>query len=453
MFKLIVFISFMFVNSCLSDKVIASDFNDEFISKTQAKKDINYFFHKYKKIHPNPYFIYSKSSLDSIKHDLINSLPNNISRYDMWKLMNTKLSLLLNAHTRFEYLPLSSKNNLFFPYNISVDYNQCVYVSDNKKIISINNVSIERIIANFSYELPLENKLTSLMFMQDLFPIVLNSFFGQQKYFLVNYEKGESRYVDTVFSVPLDEYVKINKKCIIDNEYRIINSNAKKIMYVRYVDFSLSNIDKIQKMTDSVFSVIKSEKISTLVIDLRNNTGGSSFCTDIIENYIYGEKIKSSYTTIKNSKDYRRLINVDSFWDRFKSKFLFDVFILRKKTIKFNGDVVCQNTRTLNKFSGDILILVSPMTSSASADFAYHIKLNKVGSIIGSGIGQPARNFTDAREFLLKESNIKFFLPTQESVYKNIPLNKGFLKMDYSVDFQSPIDFNNDSLWMRLIQD
>lgn len=453
MFKLIVFISFMLVNSYLSDKVIASDFNDEFISKKRAKKDVNYFFYKYKQTHPNPYFIYSKSSLDSIKHDLINSLPDNISRYDMWKLMNSKLSLLLNAHTRFDYLPVSFENNLFFPYNISVDYNQCVYVNDNKKIISINNVSIERIIKNFSCELPLENKLTSIMFMQDLFPIVLNSFFGQQKYFLVNYEKGESRYIDTVFSVTLDEYVKINNKCIIDNEYRIINSNAKKVMYVRYVDFSLRNIDKIQKLTDSVFSITENEKISTLVIDLRNNTGGSSLCTDIIEDYIYGDKIKSSYTTIRNSKDYRRLINVDSFWDKFKSKFLFDVFILRKKTIKFNGDVVCQNTRTLNKFSGDIFILVSPMTSSASADFAYHIKLNKVGSIIGSGIGQPARNFTDAREFLLKESNIKFFLPTQESVYKNIPLNKGFLKMDYSVDFQSPIDFNNDSLWMRLIQD
>lgn len=419
------------------------------INRAEIEHDIRYFFDKFKQVHPNPYYILNSSSLDSLKENLIHNLPDIMNAYELWKLLNTKLNPILDAHTRFNYLPVGNfdaEKDLLFPNNIRVDAYNNVFMDNNKKVLAINNVDIELIVKDFLYVFSMENHLTSLMFFQNLFPIILRSYFGEQKRFVVTYYKDNDQYIDTLNAISYQDYLKIAETYY--DEYRIIEHESERIMYVRYMSFE--NVDATKELTEKMFSIIKNEGIKSLVIDLRSNGGGDSQCIDFIEEYIYNSRYKTESSIIRNSKDYRSIFKIHNVLDCFKSRVCFETFIIKKSKVAIEGERKVGNNNG-NKCLGDVFVLVSPMTHSCAADLAYRIKLNNRGVIIGSGIGQPIHSFTNIRKFELNESKLMFSLPTTECIFENIPSEKNFLKMDYNIEFQSPVNFNNDSVWLNYI--
>lgn len=324
-------------------------------SKEEAIEDINFIKDIFYKTYP-----ISLSYNDSINFEkrfdkIINEVENNEKIYEnhLFLLFNELNKTIKEGHSsiskKLTLIKVFSKNKLYFNFYIK---NNNIYINKiltkksklkvNDKIISINNISSDSIIKNIINYSAIENDsllynkllsntdiLDKIFFFSKKYNIVVernNQVIKERKkgINLIRYGIRSNTWIEDSLSQFYPFKYNIYKSFIPILSYNLtsinkdINSlNASKMSFWKNVEYSsaLLNINHFKGKSDAyikvffyeMFQIVRRDSLQNLVIDIRNNPGGSRFIIEGLLKYIYvgnfkylgGAIVKKKY--LKNS--------------------------------------------------------------------------------------------------------------------------------------------------------
>jgi hypothetical protein len=406
---LLLFTITVFFNSCLVNNDALP--TEHTISESRAKEDFKTFTGILKKAHPALYAFTPQPVMDSFTDSLYKTISGNTSQRQLFNIMSLVVEKISCAHTNL-YLPGTSveamnKLKYFFPYPVILIENKLlVNIADQDlprgtEIKAINKIPVAEILRNLSaYNSTdgMRNQLRSRLVANDFgFEFFLK--YGQQDMFMVDCIKPDSAAVQSlekVLPVTLEE---LNNRyrdekyyydaTDVDYDFYTEPEAGYAVIKLRTFEYDTYSKDKaFENFCKNTFSLLRlSPGIKTLVIDVRENSGGNySNCHQLFsylaanpfhEYQRVSTKVKQLPDSDLLEDDYsnmsgdgiRNLVNED-FYKATNGKY-------------YLADSVNELiTPKLQRFAGRVLVVVNNEVNSAASYFASLVKNSGRGKII-----------------------------------------------------------------------
>jgi hypothetical protein len=164
--------------------------------------------------------------------------------------------------------------------------------------------------------------------------------------------------------------------------YTIDSENSLAVLKLKQCNFN----EEYRSCLRAMFTEVKDMGIKNVAVDIRNNSGGSSYVVN----------------------DFLKYLDIDSY-NIETSKWRFGFFNIGSGTKAF------KNKKYENLlFKGNIYLLTSTGTFSSGMMFAEYIKDNKLGTIIGEAPGNTPSGYGDIATFLLPKSKLYVQISTKQ---------------------------------------
>lgn len=165
------------------------------------------------------------------------------------------------------------------------------------------------------------------------------------------------------------------------------------------------NEKALKEFCDSVFKEINYRKIPEIIIDMRNNTGGSSQCVERLISYFpHPEYVLYSKSQIKVST-YSKAYNKERHPEIYSQICNIpdgELFIVKESLIE-------DNRKEANLYRGKIIVLVNNKTYSGASSFAHVMNKLGIASVEGE-TGCPTVYFGNFQPFTLPNSKIDYYI-------------------------------------------
>ncbi|WP_379964313.1 S41 family peptidase [Epilithonimonas sp. UC225_85] len=406
---------------------------DKDIPVSKLRKDIDYTYEKLQKFHPNLYWYISKEELDYKFDSLKTSIKKPLTPNQFYFRLAPVVASINEGHLRLrsvgkkysktEQKEFKTKKPLFalMDYKIIDDR---LYVKDNKEnlgkikagteILKINDENVSDLIKKYRklYSSDGENKTF-------------------QKYFInltfFNYYTLENGYLDSVklktvcdnviAEVDLKRQKKNPKEITEENVLPKVTADQKlqdydtvsksynrslkflksdsSVAYIKIKSFSASYA---KKFYDQTFRKIKYAKSEYLILDIRDNLGGSLSEINTLYSYLTDDRftlIKAPEMTSKTSGMHQNYFRGQSVFTSVLSApgypfFLAGNYFLSSKKDKryYFREFASRPTKPKgNAFKGKIYVLVNGASFSASSIISAKLKYEKRAVIVGEETG------------------------------------------------------------------
>ncbi len=411
----------LFVSACIATKNKKYSFNKKYAA-SKIKDDISLLKKILEANHPSLYWYTSKDSLDKLFETAINSTTDSLTEIQVRNKIAYITSKINCGHTsvRFskQFTDLSNKNKYpQFPLNLKVWKDSMIVLSRyniNDSILkrgtiitSINDLknkeiidSIFQIIASDGYGINFKNQLLSNNFnawyktifgIDSVFKITyLDSIKNEQSISVNSFtEKIDTSKIKTdSLKILLKESTKISKKENKKNKilsYRSLNIDSSiNTAFIRLATFSKGRLRKFFRQS---FKTIQDKNIKNLVIDLRENGGGSVEKNVLLTKYLKDTAFKIGDTIAARSRSFNFGKHIQGwlpYW-----------FVMQFGTKKMNDGLYHNryyenhyfNPKIKNHFNGKIFIVQGGYTFSAATMFASSLKNQKNVTIVGEESG------------------------------------------------------------------
>jgi C-terminal processing protease CtpA/Prc len=391
--------------------------------------------------------------IDSVKHTVTDSL-TELEAFVKMKCIISKIGCL---HTELSLHPNQRKNLNELPNLIPLQ----IYFNGDKAFV-IKNKSAESLIATGDEVMSINARDIPTITSRLLALIPSDGYNQTLKYRALYYQFPLwYRYIEqaTEFTVVIkrDDIQKtfhlkavkwseiaedgFLKEPDIDQQldFKIENNTA----FLTIHSFAESQIKKGNqhyiKFIDQVFTEIKSRNIKNLVLDLRDNTGGSDPNAVYLTSYFfdkpfrYWDRIEVTEAIAKEIKGlstrifYRKPIQKDSIWLWQKAKTVkdFDYYELQQPA--------------KNNFNGNTYLLVNGFCMSSCSDVIAILKHNNKAIVVGeeTGGGYQGNNSGMMPESVVKPFSFSVTVPLQKYVnYVDASINTGRGTIpDYFINF------------------
>lgn len=208
------------------------------------------------------------------------------------------------------------------------------------------------------------------------------------------------------------------------------------IAYLKVRDFV---IDKNEFTTNlnRVFKNIHEQKFSSLIIDIRNNSGGNSELADYLISCIHNRPFKTnSKILIKRSEQYYSYMrDYFSWWFRPMLIFIKPIREYRNTPIgEVYSDFKGYKSHSLPyRYNGKIFLLINSNTFSTALGFATVVKDYKIGTIIGEPTRAIVNEFGDIYPFDLPHSKLWVWCSTKQYIRPSEEMTNEVLMPDLIV--------------------
>lgn len=346
------------------------------INRAQANADIDSAVMWISGAHPDMYAVCPKTTFDDSIAAVRASLPEKMSSREFFVKLAPCVAMLGDGHTTLSYT--SSAAVLSFPFEVSVNSaDSTLTFRGTDQILSINGIPYRSVVAEMLRCYSGERTAFRLTRMESNFVHIFPAVYPAENY-RVEYRRGDNTNTETFTTVP-------------DNKVQGRLYNNSTVLYSYKVDEAKSAVifefnhftdrDKFKPFLDSMFREMKEKKINNLIIDIRNNGGGSSGLGDELLRYL-------SPVPFRQYDKY--LVRVSRF-ARAQNHYVNSkdglVTIKPKKIVPFK-----ERDR---HYGGNTYLLESASTFSSAADFAWTFKQLNIGTVIGEESGGIAVNFGD----------------------------------------------------------
>ena len=390
--------------------------------------------------HPGFYRYNSKDDfakyIDSIKSTIKDSL-TELESFLKLKLIITKIHCLHSGISLpKEYKDYLNQQPNLFPFQVYFNDNKAYVVKNysattsilaGDEILSINGQSIDKITAQLlslipsdGYNLTMKYRTLYLQFPSWYRSIDLSENFAtviKQNNIEKTYQIKGAKFNDIVQDGFLREPARTKQL-----EFKIENN----IGFLTIHSFAQSDIKKtkqdFKEFIDQTFTEIKTNKIQNLIVDLRDNTGGSDPYAAYFTSYFfdkpfrYWDRIEVTDAIAKEIKGvvlklyYRKPIQKDNVWLWQKAKHVRDF------------DFYEEQKPAQNNFSGKTYVLINGFCMSSCADVAAILSFNKKATFIGQETGGGYQGNTSG---MIPDSKVQPFDFTL-----TVPLQKYFNSVD-----------------------
>ena len=405
-FKTLPFLMIAFMVSCsqkdddTTEKGREGEYNFKTFPANELKADLRQLFNTLDSVHYNLYHAHSRKEFDSVYHSIEQKLNRPMNGIEFYLALLPMFNLLQDAHSI-----------LVFPLDYTKDYTaqggKCIplklacvrrklYIIEDysgkgippySEVRSINDKPATAIIKDLHMLYNPENKsaeddFISFFLPRMLFPLygfdkeyrleIITPGFKNRKYNLqgVSYE---------VYPVQQEHYFRFYK---LDEKTAVLDLN------------SFEHEAGFATFCDSVFGVIKRDKIENLVVDIRDNAGGNHFHGDTLLTFISSQPFTQHHKAgVKLSKQVYPEIDTTIFKIYEKP-----VNRLVKNSLRFNGKV---------------FLITNQNTFSSAALLAATFKCYKMGTIVGQETGGTEIFFDEPALFTLKNSRQSFLVSHQ----------------------------------------
>jgi hypothetical protein len=371
------------------------------------------------------------SQLDS---ELLDSM-NLVEFY--WHILPV-YSMLKDAHSMlvfpFDYSrEYESQEGEFIPLEIEIR-NEIIYVKKNlsgaliplySAIISINGVLSADILANLkrlaNHEIPeSEAYLMSLMFKRVLYPL-----YGFDESYAVLYVTPGNE----IGNIQLDGILlsEFKKRSVPNYSYEELN-DCTGVLTINLCEGK----NEFPKFCDSIFVNLNKNKIPNLIIDVRNNPGGSTFHGDTLFSYL----TKKKYTQYPQVK-----IKMSSHVDPENDSTYF---------LTYDDDVE-RSYRNPEVYTGNVYMIANQNSFSSATLLAATFQCYKIGPLVGQETGGVQVFHDEPVLQTLSNTGIRFLVSHQ---YRWCPcgeeIDRGIIP-DYTVSWSKEDAINGIDSEMEFI--
>lgn len=367
------------------------------LSKEEIEKDFDQLTKIIETNVPTPFYSSSKSVYDSLKKAISIDIPNYSSVKEVYKLFYPLVQTLNDAHFSIhlpddffsdssKYFPLKviiQGNKLFIKENLSVDKR----IQNGDEIVKINSVSVKNIIdtirsCNFKSA---SEELFFEKWNEDFFYKRLAALFNTNSPFDIEMVSGQHFKISGI-------YESLLKKDAVDKKEPSFKILDHKIGYLIIPSLDWNTQDGrifFDKKIDSAFSFFQSNSVSDLVIDIRDNMGGSTLIAKDVLDYIY-----------------------------------FKPYTLGLGETSFKNGVIKENTESnlhtpilhSNCFKGKTILLNNVLTYSSGHMMQVGFQYYKMGKTIGEKSSEPLFITGEVHNIVLKNSGLQFYYGTSNFI-------------------------------------
>lgn len=381
------------------------------------KKDIDYAYTKLKEMHPQLYKYIPRKDLDYKFDSLKQTIDKPLTALQFYFKLQPVITTIREGHlsllTPYEKIKNSNSEGRLFSYFKYYIKGTRLYIIENKdslfnikpgtEILSINDIPVTTYIHKYKKLISSDGRNTTFIpyYLKDTF----FCFFSMENGYL-DHVKIETQYHQQKQSYILEREKekeglqnKTSKKknyyCASNRSFRFLDE-GNTIAYISIKKFSNNNSEKFYRDT---FERIKEAKSSYLILDIRNNYGGS--LQEI--NNLYSYLVSEPFTLIKPSRINSGTTPLKTKYFKKSSPleyalkgiayptylFLKTLHTYKGKDGKFYYKIKADNVTKprKNAFKGKIFVLINGGSFSASSIISSKLKFDKKAFLVGEETG------------------------------------------------------------------
>jgi hypothetical protein len=381
------------------------------LTVAQMHDDIEALYSGVLERHPDLKKYADSNTLQAAIGDLQKQITEPMNRREFYRIVGQLSHLFNDGHTFLiwpyqEYNQLKGQGNNPFPFAIEKNndgvFTKYTYINGERvlsagsKLISINGRKIENIIAHAQRFVGGETLYLREHIVAERFSQMLWSVYG----YIDNFEfvieiKGKQQSL----KINASQNWQVQQDAGNKHDQKFYFKEIRKGVGYLYVNhFDVDN-DWFEDFVDESFKKINSHNVQTLIIDIRDNSGGNTDSASYLASYIASEPFRMvSQVKERLNVDNRGLFN-------YKGS-VGDILV-----DQWNDYVAPQKSQY--RFEGNVFLLISPISYSSAIVFATTLKDNNMATLVGQATGGFANQTAQGNLFNLPNSELRGYVATR----------------------------------------
>ncbi|MBH1959755.1 MAG: S41 family peptidase [Flavobacteriia bacterium] len=454
------FLLLLILTSCVSVKK-HNEKHEIAIAPEKLRKDVDFAYEKLQKLHPKLYWYISEEELDYKFDSLKNSLHKPLKPNDFYRKLAPVIAQIKEAHlrlvpldkrlTRKEIKHLEKQKGLLSRYNFMLDGDR-IFVKDNAdkipdmnvgtEILKIKDIPAKDLLGRYRPFINSdgENQTFQKYILARRWPSYFTAEYG-----ILDSVKIETHYQNEVKTLYLkrEKFTKAEKKKVENankkitksekgktKDYNIISKNFNRdlqfptrdstVAYMKIKTFSGTFSKKFYKES---FAVLKKSPAQYLILDIRDNLGGSLSEINNLYSYLVPQKfqfIKDIEITSPSAMYQANYFSEFSLLTKPVAVLVYPFYLAGTAlSIKKNGDRFYLRNNGIfglkkpkeNNFRGKIYVLINGSSFSAASILPSKLKHEKRAFLVGEETGGANDGTVAGRYSTKKLPNSKLYLP------------------------------------------
>lgn len=393
--------------------------------------------------HPSPYRHISEVNLNKLIDSTRNLINEPISALQFFKTITPVFTSLRDGHTSVffpqDWINKSRKKNGVFPYKVYITEENRLFIIGNygtdetiplgAEILSINGISSDDFIEEISRYVSYEQEIFRNTIIEEGFDFYLLLYFGELSNIELEYFSNE-KHKHAVNYIAFDKWSFEKKE---DEKYETQKTNIHEpyeykklkegVALLKIHSFAIPDHKKYEIFLNDMFRKINKEGITSLIIDVRGNTGGFPQEVSHLLHHVSDKYFKTmARSEMKVSEAYKQYFkdiapSVNFYTAQFsRLPHTIDVkSVFEKEPGSFVTEELLFNEppkEMFHEFSGDLYLLIDRRSFSASSSFAATFRCYQLGAIIGSETGGTRIFHANSIYKELKHSKVKCTMAT-----------------------------------------
>lgn len=392
------------------------------LSPAQQISDFDDLCSKLESVHPDLYLYQSKKEYENNKMKIKASMTDSIKISDFYFKIAPFIANIKDGHSMMlppitsDFVSYVKKDGKTMPLRIKavenvfvVDYPIVMNSGFNEgdTIFSINGVDSKDILKK-AYDLwgsEKDNGIKEAAVNTYLSLLFWHMYRWDDSYvFMVKHGNTiEKKHLE---GVPLSMAMKVRRERLSKNKPESFSRKfSSDYTQATLIIRNVYNEKALKEFCDSVFKEINYRKIPEIIIDMRNNTGGSSQCVERLISYFpHPEYVLYSKSQIKVST-YSKAYNKERHPEIYSQICNIpdgELFVVKESLIE-------DNRKEANLYRGKIIVLVNNKTYSGASSFAHVMNKLGIASVEGE-TGCPTVYFGNFLPFTLPNSKIDYYI-------------------------------------------
>ncbi len=392
------------------------------LSPAQQISDFDDLCSKLESVHPDLYLYQSKKEYENNKMKIKASMTDSIKISDFYFKIAPFIANIKDGHSMMlppitsDFVSYVKKDGKTMPLRIKavknvfvVDYPIVMNSGFNEgdTIFSINGVDSKDILKK-AYDLwgsEKDNGIKEAAVNTYLSLLFWHMYRWDDSYvFMVKHGNTiEKKHLE---GVPQSMAMKVRRKRLSKNKPESFSCKfSSDYTQATLIIRNVYNEKALKEFCDFVFKEINYRKIPEIIIDMRNNTGGSSQCVERLISYFpHPEYVLYSKSQIKVST-YSKAYNKERHPEIYSQICNIpdgELFVVKESLIE-------DNRKEANLYRGKIIVLVNNKTYSGASSFAHVMNKLGIASVEGE-TGCPTVYFGNFLPFTLPNSKIDYYI-------------------------------------------
>lgn len=380
--------------------------NNGFITREQAKFDINSLLYALLDIHPDIFSVAGHKKIMSAFTETLGNLPDSLTTIELYRRVAPVVTLIGDGHTmtRFPYNDIFTDSLKRLPIYIGVMADRslvaetCVdsIIPANSKILSINSLSADSMITAMLPYMSGEREFYRISRLDKQFAALFEMLYGGKTEYLIEYtEPGRDKIRKA--SVPASTHKEMLSRSpktapkfeLPPYQYKIDTQKGIAIMEFN----KCINPSKMTAFCDSMFKGLNSRNIKKLIIDVRHNGGGDSRVGDVLLKRLAKRPFAQTASILAKVSP----AAIERFGEGEQGMLFYEVP---------ESAYIQPLPHDKGHFDGETILLTSNHTFSSASSFANAFKEADCGMIIGEETGGMNVSFGDMMYWTMPVSGI-----------------------------------------------